>query len=197
MTNTEGLLEMQRVLRTKLAQRGVLKKLKAQIRAEMFAAMMNTSSSSSKNDDDRRSENFVVNELVREYLSFNGYQQTLSVFTAEASINKTRPFDADFVAQEVGLGDVDGVDPETRKLPLIYQMIESLKTKRFEEKVGLVVQESEEEDVEEVDVEEENYIDDLPRVRMLHSVPPPRSPSKSSIRSRRSGSPLSLRPPFR
>ena len=194
MTNTEGLLEMQRVLRTKLAQRGVLKKLKAQIRAEMFAAMMNTSSSSSKNDDDRRRENFVVNELVREYLSFNGYQQTLSVFTAEASINKTRPFDADFVAQEVGLGDEDGVDPETRKLPLIYQMIESLKTKRFEEKVGLVVQESEEEDVEEVDVEEENYIDDLPRVRMLHSV---RSPSKSSIRSRRSGSPLSLRPPFR
>jgi lisH domain-containing protein FOPNL len=193
MTSTEenGLSEMQRVLRTKLAQRGVLKKLKAQIRAEMFAAMMNTSSSS-KSEDDGRSENFVVNELVREYLSFNGYRQTLSVFTAEASINKTRPFDADFVAQEVGLGDEDGVDSETRKLPLIYQMIESLKTKRFEEKVGLVARESEEEDVEE-----EHYVDDLPRVRMLDSVPPPRSPAKSSVRSRRSGSPLSLRPPFR
>ena len=195
MTNAdEGLLEMQRVLRTKLAQRGVLKKLKAQIRAEIFAAMMN--SSSNKDDvDERRNENFLVNELLREYLSFNGYQQTLSVFTAEANINKKRPFDADFVAQEVGLGDEDGVDTETRKLPLIYQMIQSLKTKRFEEKLRL------DENDQEDDIDEESYVDDLPRIRMLNSVPPAgsESPTKSSMRSRPStGSPFGAsRPPFR
>jgi len=188
--NDEGLTEMQEVLMTKLGQNGVLKKIKAQVRAEIFKAMMieSGSSSSNKGQEKKRSENVVVNEIVKEYLSFNGYMQTLSVFTTEAGLNKKRPFGADFVAQEVGLSQDDGVDAETRKLPMIYQMIESLKTKRFEDKVGLYLQNDDEEEEEE-----ENYENDLPRVRMLDSIPPPRSPG---VTNSRQNSPLSLRPPF-
>lgn len=66
------------VLTDTLDKRGVLAQLKAQIHAEVFAAL-----------DDRSEprpvlshENLLINEMIREYLDFNKYKYTSSVLTA-------------------------------------------------------------------------------------------------------------------
>ncbi|XP_038942174.1 centrosomal protein 20 isoform X2 [Rattus norvegicus] len=70
--------ELKAVLKDTLEKRGVLRHLKARIRAEVFNAL----------DDDREPrpllshENLLINELIREYLEFNKYKYTASVLIA-------------------------------------------------------------------------------------------------------------------
>jgi hypothetical protein len=42
-------------------------------------------------------DTLVINELIREYLIFNGYRDTLSVFLPESGHPQTRPFDRQFL----------------------------------------------------------------------------------------------------
>ena len=72
--------ELREALRDALDRRGVLRGLKAQLRAEVFSTLED-------GDDVRPSlphENLLINELIREYLAFNNYGHTLSVFLPEA-----------------------------------------------------------------------------------------------------------------
>ncbi|XP_073447238.1 centrosomal protein 20 isoform X2 [Aquarana catesbeiana] len=71
--------DLKTVLTDTLDKRGVLAQLKAQIHAEVFAAL-----------DDRSEprpvlshENLLINEMIREYLDFNKYKYTSSVLTAD------------------------------------------------------------------------------------------------------------------
>lgn len=50
-------------------------------------------------------ENLIINELIREYLIYNGYRDTLSVFVPETGQPRTRPFDRDFLVQQLGMTD--------------------------------------------------------------------------------------------
>lgn len=55
-------------------------------------------------------ENLLINELVRDYLSFNGYANALGVFLAESGQPNDRSLDRAFLRDEVGI-DLTG---ETR-----------------------------------------------------------------------------------
>lgn len=48
---------------------------------------------------DPSNENLLINELIREYLIFNGYRETLSVFLPEAGQPAVRPFDRQFLVR--------------------------------------------------------------------------------------------------
>ncbi|KAI9094727.1 hypothetical protein DFS34DRAFT_628830 [Phlyctochytrium arcticum] len=83
-----------------LEARGALRALRARIRAEIFDII--DDENVSKPPPSR--ENDLVNELVREYLRFAGYQHTLSVFAAEASLS-SRPIPRDQLLNDLNLDD--------------------------------------------------------------------------------------------
>ena len=66
------------VVRETLENRGVLSQLRARVRAEVFSAL----------DDPTDSmpimsrENMLINELIRDYMEYNHYKYSLSVFTS-------------------------------------------------------------------------------------------------------------------
>lgn len=69
-------------------------------------------------------ENLVLNELIREYLEYNHYKHTLSVFTPETGqpaerINRT------FLSHELGLHE----DTNSRQVPLLYSVLARLQNK--------------------------------------------------------------------
>lgn len=48
-------------------------------------------------------ENLLINELVRDYLSYNGYSNALGVFMAESGQPIERSLDRGFIRDEVGI----------------------------------------------------------------------------------------------
>jgi len=66
------------VVRETLENRGVLGQLRARIRAEVFSALNDPTDSQPAVSR----ENFLINELIREYLDFNHYKYASSVLSA-------------------------------------------------------------------------------------------------------------------
>eukprot|EP00435_Cladocopium_sp_Y103_P026089 s1923_g6.t1 len=114
-TMTASLEELKEALMETLQTRGVLGQVKAKVRAEIFAAL----------DDetvDRPQvprENAIINELIREYLEYNGYFHTLSVLLPETGHPEERQFGRNFLASELRLRE----DDRSRSLPLIYGLV--------------------------------------------------------------------------
>ena len=79
VTAMAGLDELKEVLKDTLENRGGLGQVKAKIRAEIFAALDDNTLPPPKLSN----ENLIINELIREYLMYNNYRQTLSVFLPE------------------------------------------------------------------------------------------------------------------
>mmetsp|Transcript_84832 Transcript_84832/g.245281 ORF Transcript_84832/g.245281 Transcript_84832/m.245281 type:complete len:178 (-) Transcript_84832:329-862(-) len=114
---TATLDELKQALVETLETRGVLGQVKAKVRAEIFAAL----------DDEvcprpeLPKENAVINELIREYLEFNGYHHTTSVLLPESGHPEERQFDRPFLASELGIRE----DDRSRSLPLLYALARS------------------------------------------------------------------------
>ena len=117
----QGLGELREVLREALEKRGVLGEIKARVRAEVFNAL---------DEDDGEikpklsNENLIINELFREYLVYNGYRHTLSVFMPETG----QPEDAakhiprELMVSEFGIRE----DETSAQLPLLYGIVGKL-----------------------------------------------------------------------
>ena len=73
--------ELKEVLKETLEERGVLSQIKANIRAEIF----NSLNQQSSNKPPLSNENMLINELIREYLIYNNYAYSLSVFLPETN----------------------------------------------------------------------------------------------------------------
>ena len=63
------------VVKDTLENRGVLNQIKARLRAEVFSAL----DDNNEQKPALSNENLLINELIREYLEFNGYKYTASV----------------------------------------------------------------------------------------------------------------------
>ena len=106
--------ELKAALRESLARRGVWNQMRAQMRAEVFSAL--------DDPQDVRpgvpEANIVLNELIREYLAFNGYNHSLSVFLQEASCSaEALPRSLLAHQTQVGTTPSSGAD-----LPLLYAL---------------------------------------------------------------------------
>ncbi|CAK9020054.1 unnamed protein product [Durusdinium trenchii] len=112
---TASLDELKQALIQTLETRGVLGQVKAKVRAEIFAAL----------DDEKVQrpnlprENALINELIREYLEYNGYYHTLSVLLPETGHPEERQFGRNFMASELRIRE----DESSRALPLIYGLV--------------------------------------------------------------------------
>ncbi|XP_071976751.1 centrosomal protein 20 isoform X1 [Engystomops pustulosus] len=97
-----------------LDKRGVLGQLKAQVRAEVFAAL----DDQSEPRPVLSHENLLINEMIREYLEFNKYKYTSSVLTAETGLSDV-PLDRCFLSRELNLVE----DSSAQSVPVLYGML--------------------------------------------------------------------------
>lgn len=111
--------ELKAALRETLESRGVINQLKAKIRAEVFAALEDNEVQKPRLSD----ENLLINELIREYLEFNGYQHTLSTFIPESGQPDAPAFDRQFLARELQIAE----DYKSRSVPLLYGIVKGLR----------------------------------------------------------------------
>ncbi|KAJ3272095.1 hypothetical protein HDV01_005960 [Terramyces sp. JEL0728] len=104
MASYQDLKDGSRVLMIAMAvnlkERGVIAKLEAILRAEMFESIKSGYDSVPNASQETR----LINELIREYLQFNGYGHTLSVFKAEANLSNL-PRDRSLQIDDLGLND--------------------------------------------------------------------------------------------
>ena len=104
--------ELKDILKETLDERGILQKVRAQIRAEIFNTL-NEQVSSKKTLSE---ENLIINEIFREYLEYNNYHHTKEVFIPETGQPVVPPFRRDYIAKRLKVVE----DPKARDLPLIY-----------------------------------------------------------------------------
>ncbi|EAR85025.1 fop amine-terminal dimerization domain protein (macronuclear) [Tetrahymena thermophila SB210] len=111
--------ELKDVLKETLEEKGVLTKIRAKIRAEIF----NTLNDQGTEKAPVSSENMIINELIREYMEFNNYNHALSVFIPETGQPQQPPFDRNFIAKKLKIIE----DKNTRDLPLLYGIVYGVK----------------------------------------------------------------------
>uniref|UniRef100_A0A383WB26 Centrosomal protein 20 n=1 Tax=Tetradesmus obliquus TaxID=3088 RepID=A0A383WB26_TETOB len=107
--------ELKDAIKDTLDRKGLLKQLQGHMRAQVYKILLDA-------EEDARpepcNENLIINELIREYLIFNGYRDTLSVFLPESGQPQTRPFDREFLAQHLNINETQS----TEQVPLLYAM---------------------------------------------------------------------------
>ena len=67
---------MKKVLNEALENKGVINELKSKLRAEVFTILEDNSYEKPKVSQ----ENLLINEMIREYMEFNHYKYSKSVF---------------------------------------------------------------------------------------------------------------------
>ena len=120
MTNVN---ELKDALKETLEERGVLNQIRALMRQSIFEAI---ESSDDKPKPKLTDENLIINELIREYLIYNNYLHTNSVFLAESG-QPNEAFDRNFLSKELNIVE----DSSSRKLPLLYSALFGLKKESY------------------------------------------------------------------
>ncbi|CAG9794963.1 unnamed protein product [Diatraea saccharalis] len=117
-----------------LKKSGHLNKLQAEMRAKVTEVLQEKqlSSHDDKNADVpiATDEVLLVNELVREYLEWNGYLYTASVLASEAALPKDKKCRTD-LCTEVGVRD----DEKSAALPLLSNIVAAY-TERIKRKIN-------------------------------------------------------------
>ena len=96
-----------------MKESGKFGKVSAEIRAAVYKIL-------TKDMEYRRStpvcrENLIINELIREYLQFNGLENTLSVFVPETG-QSADPMNREFLAHNLGVSPKD-------QMPLMNNLV--------------------------------------------------------------------------
>lgn len=104
--------ELRDAVMSALTDNGRIEKINDEIRQELFNALTEDYHPPVQNE--LAQENFLINELIREYLQFNGYTNVLSVFLRETN-QPEEPMDRNFLAQSIN------VEPH-RYIPILYNM---------------------------------------------------------------------------
>ena len=112
-----------------LKEKGVLDQLTCQVRAEIlqvlktsFATQKTASKEKKEVSSVSSSSNFIVNELIKEYLDYNGYQNTADILAIESNLPKKR---ITRVELERSLKVHSG--PNAKQVPLLYSIVSDLR----------------------------------------------------------------------
>ncbi len=103
-----------------LQRRGVLKKIKAELRAEVFHALEDKTVVL----PDKPREVYLASELIREFLMSMQLDSSLSVFTEEIGQPQEMRVDREFIGGELGFNMID--ERRTGDVPLLVLLIRSL-----------------------------------------------------------------------
>ena len=119
MTSVE---ELKNALKETLEQKGVLNKIRGIMRQSIFEAI----ESEDKAQPKISNENLIINELIKEYLNYNNYLHSLSVFNAETGQPK-EGLDRAFIANKLNIIETNS----SRQLPLLYSIIFGLQREDY------------------------------------------------------------------
>ena len=111
--------DLKNALKETLQSRGVLGELKAKIRAEIFAALDDSEVLRPKLNE----ENLIINELIREYMQYNGYHHAASVFLAETGHPSEPVYERHHLSRELGVAE----DVKSRSVPLMYSLVRGIR----------------------------------------------------------------------
>ena len=115
--------QLREALWNTLENNGTLGEVRARVRAEIFHALEQDTAPKPKLPHD----NVVINELISEYLSFNGYAHSLSVFRAESGQPPSEQLVRCFSKEEYD------VDPKARSgVPAMFRILGRLRRCRTE-----------------------------------------------------------------
>eukprot|EP00033_Pygsuia_biforma_P003259 GCRY01003571.1.p1 GENE.GCRY01003571.1~~GCRY01003571.1.p1 ORF type:complete len:125 (+),score=11.79 GCRY01003571.1:246-620(+) len=114
MTSIDDLKE---ALKDNLEAKGVLNDLRAQLREQIFKALETDVGEKPKLSHD----NVIINDLIREYLLYNNYHHSLSVFLPETG-QPAESLDRETICRDLGLRETGG----SQDLPLLYGIIGAL-----------------------------------------------------------------------
>ncbi|MCQ2815887.1 MAG: hypothetical protein MJ252_01350 [archaeon] len=116
--------ELKEALKETLEEKGILNQVRAMMRQSIFEAIESNDKPKPKLSD----ENLIINELIREYLIYNNYLHSNSVFIAESGQPGEPPFDRSFIAKELNIVE----DSSSRKVPLLYSILFGLKKEFYQ-----------------------------------------------------------------
>ena len=109
-----------------LRDKGFLDQIEGRTRKEVLQVLKEGATEEAGEEGTKPSEppqaNFIINELIREYLEWNGLTETSQVLTLESGQPKTPVARADL---EKTLKVQTG--PNARQIPLLYSIVSSLK----------------------------------------------------------------------
>ena len=111
MTTVE---ELKNALKETLEQKGVLNEIRAKMRQSIFEAI----ESDDKPQPKLSNENLIINTLIKEYLDYNNYLHTSSVFQAESGQPKDK-LDRNFIASQLNVVETN----QSQKVPLLYSLL--------------------------------------------------------------------------
>ncbi|KAM3135729.1 hypothetical protein pb186bvf_012126 [Paramecium bursaria] len=110
--------ELKDVLKETLEDRGVMQQLRARVRAEIFNAL----NDQPQDKPQLSMENMIINDLIREYLQYNHYDHSLSVFSPEAGMPEEL-LDRNFISKKLKIVE----DNNSKQLPLLYGLVFGMK----------------------------------------------------------------------
>eukprot|EP00694_Reclinomonas_americana_P007961 EC799535.1.p1 GENE.EC799535.1~~EC799535.1.p1 ORF type:complete len:227 (+),score=56.38 EC799535.1:92-682(+) len=99
-----------------------MRQLKSQLRAAVFRSMAEDEDSGLP--PPLSEENLLINELIREYLEYNKYRHTMSVFLPESG--QPESLDRRFVTQQLHVSETQ----RSGSVPLLYGIVNMLKEAR-------------------------------------------------------------------
>ena len=107
--------------------KGILDQLSCSVRAEVLQVLKHPDQKKpehQKSYEDPDSTNFLINELIKEYLNYNGYEHTANVLSVESGQPQRQAERNDLEAVlRVHTG------PNAKQVPLLYSIVSSLRKK--------------------------------------------------------------------
>jgi len=119
--DAETLSDLSEVVKEALSRRGVLNKVRATIRAEIFHALEDKSATV----PEKPREVFLASELIREFLQCSSLNSTLSVYNDENGQPADMTVDREFIGGELGVNVQDSI-AGTSSVPLLVLLVKHL-----------------------------------------------------------------------
>jgi len=94
-----SLEDLKNILKETLESKGVLNDIRAKIRAEVFTALDSENAGKPKLSN----ENLIINEMIREYLEYNKYYNSMSVLMTESGQPHELPFDKEYLHKKFSI----------------------------------------------------------------------------------------------
>jgi lisH domain-containing protein FOPNL len=105
-------------IKEKLEFDGKLRKIKSEMKKYVFDILNEEFSKTNKEQTNLNSNNFILNELICEYLKFNNYEHALHVFLEESGQPKYG-VGRKTLASELNVEE----SSNARKIPLLYSLV--------------------------------------------------------------------------
>jgi len=117
-------LEFVAAIEEALKDKGILEKLSCQVRVEILQLLKSPLMTKEDKNIEVNTSNFIINELIKEYLDFNEYKHTSDILSVESGQPQKRAQRPDL---EATLNVHTG--PNAKHVPLLYSMVSQLRKK--------------------------------------------------------------------